>query len=109
AEGARVAITARSVAGLEETRQRIEAIGGECLVFPVDLADPSGGRKELVARVEAELGPIDILVNNAAANGYVPFDQARPKDVDICFQVNLWAPWELMSAVVGGMRTRGRG
>src|SRR5204863_6696908 len=69
AEGAKVAITARTVAGLEETRQRIEAIGGECLVLPVDLADPAGGRKDLVARVEAELGPIDILVNNAAANG----------------------------------------
>src|SRR5213082_506347 len=76
AEGAKVAITARSVEGLEQTRQRIEAIGGECAVLPVDLSDPAGGRAELVARTEAELGPIDILVNNAAVNGYVPFDQA---------------------------------
>src|SRR6185437_14789521 len=88
AEGAKVAITARSTAGLEETRARIEAVGGECFVVPVDLADPEGGRRDLVRRVESELGPIDILVNNAAVNGYVPFDQARHQDVEACFQVN---------------------
>ncbi len=41
AEGARVAITARTVAGLEETRRRIEDGGGACLVLPADLADPA--------------------------------------------------------------------
>lgn len=109
AEGARVAITARSVDGLEETRRRIEAAGGTCLVLPADLSVPEGGRRELVARAEAELGPIDILVNNAAVNGYHPFDQTRPVDLERCLQVNLWAPWELMTQVVGGMRSRGEG
>jgi NAD(P)-dependent dehydrogenase (short-subunit alcohol dehydrogenase family) len=109
AEGAAVAITARTVSGLEETRERIEAVGGPCLVLPADLSHPDGGRAELVPRTEAELGPVDILVNNAAMNGYVPFDEARPKDLERCLQVNLWAPWELMKAVVPGMRERGRG
>jgi NAD(P)-dependent dehydrogenase (short-subunit alcohol dehydrogenase family) len=109
AEGADVAITARSVEGLEETRSRVEALGARCLVLPCDLSDPNGGRAQLVARTEARLGPVDILVNNAAANGYVPFEQVRPKDLELNLQVNLWAPWELMSAVVGGMRERGRG
>ena len=45
AEGARVAITARTIAGLEETRGRIEAIGGERLVVPVDLADPQAAAR----------------------------------------------------------------
>ena len=57
AEGAAVAITARTLAGLEETRQRIEDAGGTCLVLQADLSDPAGGRGELVARTEAELGP----------------------------------------------------
>ncbi len=109
AEGAAVAITARTLDGLEETRRRIEATGGTCLVLPADLSDPDGGRGELVPGAEAELGPIDILVNNAAVNGYVPFDQATPKALERCLQVNLWAPWELMKAVVPGMRERGRG
>src|SRR5438876_6868232 len=109
AEGARVAITARTVEGLEDTRRRIEAIGGECVVLPADLSDPDGGRTELVARTEAEVGPIDMLVNNAAANGYHPFDETSAEALEHCLQVNLWAPWELMKAAVPGMRARGRG
>ena len=109
AEGAKVAITARTVTGLEETRRRIEEVGGECLVLPLDLSDPAGGRAELVPAVESELGPIDILVNNAAVNGYVPFDQVTHEDLERNLQVNLWAPWELMKAAVPGMRERGRG
>ncbi|MBU3700527.1 MAG: SDR family oxidoreductase [Acidimicrobiia bacterium] len=109
AEGAKVAITARSVDGLEETRDRIERAGGTCLVIPLDLADPDGGRTTLVERVEAELGPVDVLVNNAAVNGYVPFNQVTQHDLERNLQVNLWAPWELMKGVIGGMRQRRRG
>jgi NAD(P)-dependent dehydrogenase (short-subunit alcohol dehydrogenase family) len=109
AEGARVAIVARSVSGLEATRERIASLGAECLVLPCDLSDPSGGRKELVARTEAAFGSVDILVNNAAMNGYVPFEAVRAKNLELSLQVNLWAPWELMCAVIGPMRERGSG
>lgn len=109
AEGAKVAITARSVEGLEETRARVEALGAECLVLPCDLSDPDGGRKELVARTAEAFGPVDLLVNNAAANGYVPFEQVTPKDLELCMQVNVWAPWELMRDAIGPMRERGSG
>src|ERR1700733_257741 len=74
AEGAKVMVTARTLEGLEETQRRIQAIGGEALILRCDLSDPEGGRADLVARTEADLGPIDILVNNAAANGYHPFE-----------------------------------
>jgi NAD(P)-dependent dehydrogenase (short-subunit alcohol dehydrogenase family) len=109
AEGAKVAITARTESGLEETRARIEAGGGECLVLPADLSRPDGGRAELVARTVEAFGPIDILVNNAAAGGYAPFEEVTPRHLERCLQVNLWAPWELMTAVLPGMRERGAG
>jgi NAD(P)-dependent dehydrogenase (short-subunit alcohol dehydrogenase family) len=109
AEGAKVMLTARTLEGLEETQSRIKDIGGVARVIPCDLSDPEGGRAELVARTEADLGPIDILVNNAAANGYHRFEQTTPEALERCLQVNLWAPWELMQGVVGGMRTRRRG
>lgn len=109
AEGAKVAVTARTLEGLEETQRRIEAIGGLACVIPCDLADPRGGRAGLIERVESELGTIDILVNNAAVNGYEPFDRTTPDALERCLQVNLWAPWELMQGVVAGMRSRGRG
>jgi NAD(P)-dependent dehydrogenase (short-subunit alcohol dehydrogenase family) len=109
AEGADVAITARSVEGLEATATRVEAMGRRCLVLPCDLSLPDGGRKSLVARTVASLGPVDILVNNAAINGYYPFDQVTPSRLERSLQVNLWAPWELMCAVIGPMRERGSG
>jgi NAD(P)-dependent dehydrogenase (short-subunit alcohol dehydrogenase family) len=109
AEGAKVASTARTVAGLEETRRTIEDAGGDCLVLPADLADASGERGELVPRTVEVFGPIDILVNNAAVNGYVAFDEVTPEALEQNLQVNLWAPWELMKAVVPGMRERARG
>ena len=109
AEGASVAITARSVDGLEATRDRIRAGGGECVVLPADLSDPDGARTELVERTEAALGPIDILVNNAAVGGYGPFETATPEMLERSLQVNFWTPWLLMSEVIGGMRDRGRG
>lgn len=109
AEGARVAITARTVPGLEATRARIEGVGGACLVLPCDLSDPDGGRRDLVPRVEEAFGPVDVLVNNAAVNGYHPFEQVTAAQLEQSLQVNVWAPWELMCAVVGGMRERGSG
>jgi NAD(P)-dependent dehydrogenase (short-subunit alcohol dehydrogenase family) len=109
AEGARVAITARTVEGLEQTRQRIEEIGGVCLVLPADLSDPAGGRRELVPRTEAELGPVDILVNDAYTSGNMPFDELTAESLEYSLQMNFLAPWELMKAVVPGMRERGRG
>lgn len=109
AEGADVAITARSVDGLRETAARIEALGRRVLVLPCDLSDPVGGRDTLVARTEAELGPVDILVNNAAAGGYRPFEEWTDAAIDRMLQVNLYAPWQLMRDAVVGMRARGRG
>jgi NAD(P)-dependent dehydrogenase (short-subunit alcohol dehydrogenase family) len=108
-EGADVAITARSVTGLEETAERIRASGRRALVLPCDLSDPEGGRAELVARTAAELGPVDILVNNAAAGGYKPFEEWSPDAIDRMLQVNLLAPWQLMRDVVPGMRERSEG
>lgn len=109
AAGAKVAITARTVSGLEETRRRIEAAGGECLVLPTDLSDPSGGRRELVSQAEAELGPLDILVNDAYIAGFGSFDETTAEALETTLQVNFLGPWELMKAAVPGMRKRGRG
>lgn len=109
AEGAQVAITARSRSGLEETAASIAAVGGQALILPADLADPDGDRTRLVERTEAALGPIDILVNSAATNGYKPFEAWTREDLELIQQINVWAPWELMKGVVAGMRARRRG
>jgi NAD(P)-dependent dehydrogenase (short-subunit alcohol dehydrogenase family) len=109
AEGAAVALTSRTVDGLEETAARIDEVGGTALVVPCDLRDPHGVRASLVARVAAELGPVDILVNSAASNGYKAFETWTAAELDAIEQLNVRAPWDLMAQSIGSMRARGAG
>jgi NAD(P)-dependent dehydrogenase (short-subunit alcohol dehydrogenase family) len=108
AEGADVAVTARTVTGLEECRDRITALGRRCVVLPADMGAPDE-RSTLVPRTTDELGPIDILVNSAAIGGYKPFEMWTAAELERLMQVNLWGPWQLMTQVVASMRERGRG
>ena len=105
AEGYDVAVTARGKEGLEETVARM----GGGLAIPCDLVDPGGGRDRIVPQVEAELGPISVLVNNAAAGGYRPFESWTDAQLRAMQEVNVWAPWLLMRQAVPGMRERGSG
>ena len=109
AEGARVGFTARSVDGLQETLDRIKALGGTGLAMPCDLSDPAGGRDTLIARTEEAFGPIDVLVNNAVAHTLKPVHEFTIEELESYAQCNLWAPWLHMSQVIPGMRERGRG
>lgn len=109
AEGAQVAITARSAEGLAETQRRIEDLGGKAHPMTCDLADPAGGRDQLVARAEEALGPVDILVNSAAVGPYQPFDTFSLADLERAQHVNVWAPWQLIQQALPGMRERGQG
>ncbi len=62
--GARVAITARKPAELEEARAQLAAQGVAAIAIPCDMSEPAAIGPS-VERAIAELGPIDILVNNA--------------------------------------------
>ena len=72
--GAKVAIVARTESELNTTAGMIEAEGGRPLVLPADLRVPDRIR-EVVARTQQTLGPVDILVNNAAMLKKVPFEE----------------------------------
>src|SRR4051794_5809390 len=78
--GARIGLLARGLEGLEGARQDIERLGGRALVVPTDVAD-AAQVEAAAARVEAELGPIDIWVNNAMASVFSPIKEMTPDDV----------------------------
>ena len=63
-QGAKVALVARRVQRLEEVKADIEAMGGECDIFPCDVCD-SKAVEQMVKKVCDRFGTIDILVNNA--------------------------------------------
>jgi citronellol/citronellal dehydrogenase len=116
ASGAAVAVTARTVAehdnrlpgSLATTVEEITAAGGTAVALPADLSRPAE-RAALVDEVERRLGPVDILVNNAAITYFGPvadFDESRYR---LMFEVQVHAPFQLSQRVVPAMRARGRG
>jgi NAD(P)-dependent dehydrogenase (short-subunit alcohol dehydrogenase family) len=109
AEGAKVGITARSVDGLERTREMVEAVGGEALVMPCDMSAPDGGRETLVARTEEAFGPLDILVNEPVSHELKPVHEWTLDELRRHAELNIWAYWLTMAQVIPGMRERGRG
>src|SRR5262245_32146346 len=70
AAGAAVAVLARSADQLAATVEGIVSAGGRALACPADVTDRAAV-EAAVARVEADLGPIDLLVNNAGVAGPV--------------------------------------
>ena len=67
---------------LERAHAEITGLGGPVLAIPFDLGDRSLDRALLVEQVEQELGPIDVLVNNAASNGYRPFLEWTDEEIE---------------------------
>jgi len=118
AEGARVAIVARSLdpgsgghlaGSLAEVAAEISGDGGIAMPITADLSDSSCDRAGLVARVAEALGPVDILVNNAAACFYLPIEDTSERRLRVAYEVNAITPYLFSKAVVPAMRERGRG
>jgi citronellol/citronellal dehydrogenase len=114
-EGAAVAVTARTLdphptlpGTLREVVEAVEALGGKAVAIPADLAD-ADARSRIVPEVESALGPVDILVNNAAAAFYVATAELPLRRRRLLFELNVHAPVDLAQQVIPGMRARGRG
>ena len=108
-EGARVAIHYHtSAAGAEAAREAIRMGGGQAMTVGGDLRQP-GTATAVVRAVEEALGPVDILVNNAAAVLIKPFLESTPAEWRAAFDVTLFAAMELTHAVLPKMVERRRG
>ena len=102
--GMRVAVASRTTTAVGEVA---DAIGGSGLA--VDVSDESQVHA-MVSEVEAELGPIDLLVNDAGIAGdRVPIWQETPADWWHVFEVNVLGAFLCCRAVLPGMVERGSG
>ena len=106
AEGARVAVNHKShdEEALDVVRV-IEKAGGEAIVARADVANPDEVAA-MIAAIEGDLGPVDVLVNNAGIARALPLEQIHLATWDQTFAVNLRAPFIVTSAVLPGMRAR---
>ncbi len=146
AEGARVAVVARTEAQwdprmpgtIHETVAEIEAAGGTAVAVGADLANPDEV-ETVIGRAKAALGPVDLLINNAALTipGRPPREARTPEDPDrvpppderkapggiprssflafplkgfrLHFEIGLFATYRLMQLALPDMMAAGRG
>lgn len=107
--GARVAALARTAREIEETAALIAAEGGKAIAVPVDLVDRAAV-EAAVARVSAELGPIDTLVNNHGSfRAFGPIWDCDPDTWWGDVEINLRGTFHTCRAVAPLLRARGRG
>ena len=99
AEGHAVALTARS--GDELTALAAE-LPGASLVVPADLTDPAAA-DAVVARVEEEWGPVEVLVLNAGVATSAPLARTTDEDWSRTLEVNLTAPFRLLRRTLPAM------
>jgi NAD(P)-dependent dehydrogenase (short-subunit alcohol dehydrogenase family) len=105
-EGWRVAITARSADQLAETAALKR---GAITAIPADVSHPADV-SSLMRRAEGELGPVDLLVNNAGTGGPMgAFWENDPEAWWRCLEVNLRGPMLLCREVMPGMVARRSG
>ncbi len=107
-KGMRIVICARDEEELERARATLAAEGVQATALPGDVADDvcmSG----LVADVEENIGPVDVLVNNAGIVQVGPAATMRPDDYRRAMDVMFWGALYTAEAVLPRMRARGRG
>ncbi|MGH3729453.1 MAG: SDR family NAD(P)-dependent oxidoreductase, partial [Micromonosporaceae bacterium] len=102
AAGHRVALTARSADQLAETAAKC---GAGSIVIPADITAP-GAVDEVFSRVEAELGPVDVLVANAGTASSAPLPKITDEEWQRIIDLNLTAPFRCLRRAVPSMKQR---
>jgi NAD(P)-dependent dehydrogenase (short-subunit alcohol dehydrogenase family) len=103
--GARVVITGRREA---ELAAAVAELGNKATYHVHDVTDLAAA-PELVSRIERELGPINILVNNAGINAKRPIGEMSDADAQAIFQTNVMGVYALTRAVSKEMVARKQG
>jgi NAD(P)-dependent dehydrogenase (short-subunit alcohol dehydrogenase family) len=104
--GADVAICARRVDRLEETRRRVEALGRRCVAVEADVSDPDACTRVVETTVQ-ELGKVDVLVNNAGIGTAVPATRETPDQFRQVIDINLNGSYWMAQAAARAMKDGG--
>ncbi|HEU0251175.1 MAG TPA: SDR family oxidoreductase, partial [Solirubrobacteraceae bacterium] len=107
-EGVDVAVSGRREPELQRVAEELRQLGVKAAAIPADLADLDN-IDPLVEGVEAELGAVDLLVNNAGVENVAAFTTYTREELTSMVDVNLTAPLLLTHRLAPGMLERGRG
>jgi NAD(P)-dependent dehydrogenase (short-subunit alcohol dehydrogenase family) len=104
--GADIAICARRVAKLEETKTQVEALGRRCLAVGADVANPDDCDRVVEETVD-QLGKVDVLINNAGVATAVPATRETPDEFRRVIDINLNGSYFMAQACARAMRDGG--
>lgn len=107
-DGIAVSIWDINTAGAKETANSINELGGHAIACCADAASKDG-IAEALERTRADLGPVTILINNAAITGIIPFLDLTEEIWDRMIAVNLKDPYLCTRAILPDMLTAGWG
>lgn len=107
-EGAQVAVFDRDVEAARRVAQGIVAQGGRAQAFACDITDRTSV-DAAVAQVLAGMGGIDVLVNNAGWDVFLPFTRTVPEQWERLIAINLTGALHMHHAVLPGMVERKAG
>jgi len=107
AAGGMVVLVARGVEKLEAAAEEVLAAGGTAHIYPCDLSDLDA-IEAMTDKVLADLGRVDILINNAGRSirRSLALSYDRMHDYQRTMQLNYFAPVQLMLKLLPGMRER---
>jgi len=107
-EGARLAICARDEQELGRAASELRSRGVDVHTYVCDLTH-ADEIANFFASVRYELGPVDVLINNAGVMQVGPVETQTEKDYEEALAVHLWAPLRAMEQVLPDMQSRGEG
>ena len=95
----------RSAEHAKAVCDQIHELGRRAIVVQAEITDRDAVNM-MVAQIESELGPIDLLVNNAGDVGNMNFDELTPEQWDRIIAINLTGPFNVIWAIKEGMIER---
>ena len=108
AAGAKVALLGKTKKNLLEVQRELKDSGTATVVLAADVSD-EGAVARAVAAAEQQLGPVDVLVNNAGVFALAPVETMDTLVFDRMLAVNLRGPFLMSRALLPGMKSRKRG
>jgi 3-oxoacyl-[acyl-carrier protein] reductase len=107
-EGVHVGLIARTESALEQVAEEARSLGVKTSVAAADISDIEQVEKA-VSTLNNELGPADILINNAGIGTYGKFLEIPPEDWKRTFEVNVFGTYHVTRAVLPHLIEKNRG
>ncbi len=107
-EGGKVVICGRSDESLDEASRDLEKITSKHLAVPCDITDKQQV-KQLIQRINAEIGTVDVLINNAGIVQVAPMELMDDEDYKSAMDVHTWGALNLINEVLPGMKRKKMG